>query len=75
MLSKIVQLTEEAQLRKPQLQRWLDKFGERYSKAVIFLSVAIAFVGPFLFKWPFIGTSGNMEGYKNCDNPATHAPT
>lgn len=57
MLSRIMQLTEEAQLRKPQLQRWLDKFGERYSKAVIFLSVAIAFIGPFLFKWPFIGTS------------------
>ncbi|KAL8124961.1 hypothetical protein AgCh_012584 [Apium graveolens] len=48
MLNKIVQLTEEAQLRKPQLQRWLDKFGEGYSKTVVFLSVAIALVGPFL---------------------------
>ncbi|KAL8124960.1 hypothetical protein AgCh_012584 [Apium graveolens] len=57
MLNKIVQLTEEAQLRKPQLQRWLDKFGEGYSKTVVFLSVAIALVGPFLCKWPFIGTT------------------
>ncbi|KAK3004706.1 hypothetical protein RJ639_018914 [Escallonia herrerae] len=57
MLSRIVQLTEEAQLRKPQLQRWLDKFGEHYSKAVVVLSVLVALVGPFLFKWPFIGTS------------------
>lgn len=56
MLSKIVQLTEEAQQRKPKLQRWLDEFGEVYSKAVVILSVSIAFLGPFLFKWPFIGT-------------------
>ncbi|PWA50624.1 heavy metal atpase 1 [Artemisia annua] len=28
MLNKIVQLTEEAQLRKPTLQRWLYQFGE-----------------------------------------------
>lgn len=64
MLNKIVQLTEEAQLRKPQLQRWLDKFGEGYSKAVVFLSVAIALVGPLLFKWPFIGTAGILSlGY------------
>nr|DAD41371.1 TPA_asm: hypothetical protein HUJ06_015694 [Nelumbo nucifera] len=56
-LSRIVQLTEEAQLNKPKLQRWLDEFGERYSKVVVALSLAVALVGPFLFKWPFIGTS------------------
>ncbi|CAN4079723.1 unnamed protein product [Withania somnifera] len=57
MLSRIVQLTEEAQLSKPRLQRWLDKFGEQYSKAVVLLSLAVAFLGPFLFKWPFFSTS------------------
>lgn len=57
MLSKIVQLTEEAQLSKPKLQRWLDKFGEQYSKVVIVLSVAVAFLGPILFKWPLLSTS------------------
>lgn len=58
-LSKIVQLTEEARLNKPKLQRWLDQFGEQYSKVVVVLSVAIALIGPFLFKWPFFGTSGS----------------
>ncbi|PWA53719.1 nucleic acid-binding, OB-fold protein [Artemisia annua] len=29
-IPKIVQLTEEARLRKPMLQRWLDQFGESY---------------------------------------------
>ncbi|KAK6237700.1 hypothetical protein QUC31_003169 [Theobroma cacao] len=56
-LSRIVQLTEEAQLNKPKLQRWLDEFGERYSKVVVVLSVTIAVLGPFLFKWPFISTA------------------
>ncbi|KAG6605188.1 putative cadmium/zinc-transporting ATPase HMA1, chloroplastic, partial [Cucurbita argyrosperma subsp. sororia] len=56
-LSRIVNLTEEAQLNKPRLQRWLDEFGEHYSKAVVVLSIAVALVGPMLFKWPFIGTS------------------
>lgn len=60
-LSKIVQLTEEAQLNKPKLQRWLDEFGEHYSKVVVVLSIAVAVIGPFFFKWPFISTSGNLE--------------
>ncbi|EPS71968.1 hypothetical protein M569_02788, partial [Genlisea aurea] len=57
MLSRIVQLTEEAQQSKPNLQRWLDKFGEQYSRAVLIFSAAIALMGPFLFKWPFFSTS------------------
>ncbi|XP_061339991.1 probable cadmium/zinc-transporting ATPase HMA1, chloroplastic [Gastrolobium bilobum] len=56
-LNRIVQLTEEAQLNKPKLQRWLDEFGERYSKVVVVLSIAIAVIGPLVFKWPFISTS------------------
>ncbi|GAY50260.1 hypothetical protein CUMW_125270 [Citrus unshiu] len=56
-LNRIVQLTEEAQLNKPKLERWLDEFGEQYSKVVVVLSLAIALIGPFLFKWSFIGTS------------------
>ncbi|XP_059456013.1 probable cadmium/zinc-transporting ATPase HMA1, chloroplastic [Corylus avellana] len=56
-LSRIVQLTEEAQLNKPKLQRWLDEFGDNYSKVVVVLSVAVAVIGPFLFKWPFISTT------------------
>ncbi|KAL2333495.1 hypothetical protein Fmac_014708 [Flemingia macrophylla] len=56
-LSRIVQLTEEAQSNKPKLQRWLDEFGERYSKVVVVLSIVIAVIGPLVFKWPFISTS------------------
>lgn len=58
-------LTKEAQLNKPKLQRWLDEFGEHYSKAVVVLSIAIALVGPILFKWPFIGTSGSHQKFQS----------
>ncbi|PKA48858.1 putative cadmium/zinc-transporting ATPase HMA1, chloroplastic [Apostasia shenzhenica] len=58
-LNKIVQLTEEGQLNKPKLQRWLDEFGEQYSKVVVTLSLVVALIGPFLFKWPLIGTSAS----------------
>ncbi|TVU08625.1 hypothetical protein EJB05_42034, partial [Eragrostis curvula] len=56
-LNRIVQLTEEGQLNKPKLQRWLDEFGEHYSRVVVALSLIVAFLGPFLFKWPFFGNS------------------
>lgn len=58
-------MTEEAQLNKPKLQRWLDEFGERYSKVVVVLSITVAVIGPFLFKWPFISTSGTLLKISN----------
>ncbi|KAK4754165.1 hypothetical protein SAY87_002269 [Trapa incisa] len=64
-LSRIVQLTEEAQLNKPKLQRWLDEFGDRYSMVVVVISIAVAVVEPLLFKWPFINTSANAVGIKD----------
>ncbi|MFS7905424.1 hypothetical protein Hanom_Chr01g00047511 [Helianthus anomalus] len=66
MLNKIVQLTKEAQQRKPMLQMWLDQFAENYSKAVIILSVAIALIGFVLFKWPFFSTPGLMIAASRC---------
>ncbi|PUZ59362.1 hypothetical protein GQ55_4G034900 [Panicum hallii var. hallii] len=56
-LNRIVQLTEEGQLIKPKLQRWLDEFGEYYSRVVVALSLAVVLLGPLLFKWPFFGNS------------------
>ncbi|XP_051126787.1 probable cadmium/zinc-transporting ATPase HMA1, chloroplastic [Andrographis paniculata] len=57
MLNRIVRLTEEAQKSKPRLQRWLDEFGEQYSKAVLILSAVVALMGPVFYKWPFFSTS------------------
>ncbi|GJT23945.1 hypothetical protein Tco_0893882 [Tanacetum coccineum] len=57
-LNKRVQPTEEARLSKLTLQKWLNQFGENYSKAVMILSVVIALIGLILFKWPFFSTPG-----------------
>lgn len=56
-LARIMKLTEEAQQNRPKLQRWLDEFGERYSQAVIAMSLSVALLGPLVFKWPLIGSS------------------
>ncbi|MCO5555221.1 hypothetical protein L7F22_008765 [Adiantum nelumboides] len=56
-LARIMKLTEEAQQNRPKLQRWLDEFGERYSQAVIAVSVSVALFGPVIFKWPLISNS------------------
>ncbi|KAI4326057.1 hypothetical protein MLD38_031409 [Melastoma candidum] len=56
-LSRIVKLTEEAQLNKPKLQRWLDEFGEHYSRVVVALSIGVAVLGPIIFKWTFWSTA------------------
>ena len=53
-----MKLTEEAQSSRPKLERWLDEFTERYSQLVVAMSVAVAVVGPFVFKWPFLGSPG-----------------
>lgn len=55
-----MRLTEEAQSSRPKLERWLDDFTERYSQLVLAMSVAVALLGPVVFKWPFLGTQGTM---------------
>lgn len=62
-VARIMKLTEEAQSSRPKLERWLDEFTERYSQLVLAMSVAVALLGPVLFKWPFLGTQGTM--FKN----------
>ncbi|CAI5477204.1 unnamed protein product [Closterium sp. Yama58-4] len=57
-VARIMQLTEQARSQKPPLQRWLDKFSEKYSQAVVGLSVGVAVLGPVLFGWPFLSSPG-----------------
>ncbi|CAI5522423.1 unnamed protein product, partial [Closterium sp. Naga37s-1] len=57
-VARIMQLTEQARSQKPPLQRWLDKFSEKYSQAVVGLSVGVAVLGPVLFGWPLLSSPG-----------------
>lgn len=52
-LSKIIHLVEEAQERKGRLQRFIDRFGKRYTPAVLVTALALLIVPP-LFGQPFL---------------------
>lgn len=47
-LQRIVQLVEEAQAQKSQTQRFVDRFSDRYSPAVLGAAVLVAVVPPLL---------------------------
>ena len=48
-ISRIIQMVEEAQERKGRSQRFIERFGAKYSPAVLLLGVLIAVLPPLLF--------------------------
>ena len=48
-ISRIIQMVEEAQERKGQSQRFIERFGARYSPLVLLIGVLLAIVPPLLF--------------------------
>ncbi|MEW5863450.1 MAG: cation-translocating P-type ATPase [Pseudomonadota bacterium] len=48
-LSRIIHMVEEAQERKGNSQRFIDRFGKRYSPAVLLIGALIAIIPPILF--------------------------
>jgi len=48
-LSRIIQMVEEAQERKGKSQRFIERFGKRYSPAVLLIGVLIAILPPLFF--------------------------
>lgn len=59
-LSRIITLVTEAQSARPKLQRWLDRFSERYAITIILLSTLFALALPFLLSIPFFGREGSV---------------
>ena len=51
-LSKVIHLVEAAQSEKGRAQQWVERFGRRYSPAVLAASAALLLV-PLLFSLPF----------------------
>jgi cation transport ATPase len=51
-ISRIIQMVEEAQERKGRSQRFIERFGARYSPAVLFLGVLIAMELTMRPRWP-----------------------
>lgn len=59
-LTRIIQLITQAQEAKPQLQRFLDRFGKWYAMTIIALFVIFALTIPLFFSLPYFGTEGGI---------------
>ncbi|MBM3207494.1 MAG: cation-translocating P-type ATPase [Chlamydiae bacterium] len=60
-LTRIMQLITHAQETKPQLQRFIDKFGDKYAIAIILLSVIFALILPLMdSSLAYFGTEGSI---------------
>jgi len=57
-VSKIIELITTAQNSKPKAQRFLDKFGQRYSTSIIVLTGFFAATLPFFTGISYFGTEG-----------------
>ncbi len=58
-LSKIIQLVTEAEEKKPRLEKWFDKFSNRYAMTIISIATITALIYP-LFGLPFLGREGSI---------------
>ncbi len=59
-LTRIIQLITQAQEAKPQLQRFLDRFGKWYAMTIMSLFVVFAVAIPLLFSIPYFGPEGGI---------------
>ena len=53
-IARIIHMVEEAQERKGTSERFIERFGKRYSPAVLAVGVLIALVPPLLFAAPWM---------------------
>ncbi len=59
-LSKIILMVTEASESKPQLQQWIDTFGQRYAAIIIALTAFFAISLPLFFTIPYLGIEGSI---------------
>lgn len=59
-LNRIIQLITQAQEAKPQLQRWLDRFGKRYATSIIILTFLFALALPIIASMGYLGHEGSI---------------
>ncbi len=52
-IAKIIELVEEAQERKGESQKFIERFGKRYSPIVLLIGLLVAIIPPLLFHLPW----------------------
>jgi len=59
-LSKIIRLINHAQSMKPRLQRFLDRFSQRYATVIIALFFLLSLCLPWMLPISYFGTQGSV---------------
>lgn len=59
-VAQLIKLVTQAQEVRPRLQRWFDKFSQRYATGIIVFSVLYAVVLPTFIPIPFLGHEGSI---------------
>jgi Zn2+/Cd2+-exporting ATPase len=59
-LARIIQLITQAQEAKPQLQKFLDRFGKWYAMTIMSLFLLFAITIPLFFSMPYFGEEGGI---------------
>lgn len=59
-LSRIIKLITQAQMAKPPIERFLDRFGKWYASSIILLALSFALLLPFFFAMAYVGENGSI---------------
>jgi Cd2+/Zn2+-exporting ATPase len=62
-ISRLIRLVEEAQEQRAPTQRFIDRFAQYYTPAVVLLALLVAVVPPLLFGQPFWNPDGETFGW------------
>jgi Cd2+/Zn2+-exporting ATPase len=63
IISRLIRMVEEAQEKKAQAQRFVDKFARFYTPIVVLLATAVAIIPPLLFDQPFLNPASGSFGW------------
>ena len=62
-LNRIVQMVTEAQNRQSRSQKFIDKFAQYYTPAMVILAVLMAVIPPLFFGEPFLNPADGTRGW------------
>ncbi|MBG0770324.1 MAG: cation-translocating P-type ATPase [Anaerolineaceae bacterium] len=62
-LNRIIQMVTEAQSRQSRSQKFIDKFAQYYTPAMVVLAVLMAVIPPLFFGEPFLNPADGSRGW------------
>ena len=62
-VSRMIRMVEEAEERRAPVQRFVDRFAQLYTPAVVVVALLVATLPPLLFAAPFWNPDANSQGW------------